>query len=391
MRTLLAVAAAVSANKLDKKGSYTSAVAAGMPIISCPEGYTQEGNRCAKQLIQPQIATCQEGVLQPDNTCLIIQGPLKICPADYVAIGNGCSRTRTAAATLSCPMGYAFEPGHKKAGGVCTKTETVAQWGCPGGTIQQGDICVSEHRVVANIQCPEGTLAQGLSCIHSEIYDCTTGPAYVHKHETHGHKRVLAEDYEEFDLGFEFDESAVERELKKLKGVTNVYPQEQISVVQQKCERRVSVNPLVSCPKGTLVGRECVYAEQQSMVPISPAVNLQTAAPTATCPGGYSPCATGKKKVSSDCCATEETPVHYQCPGGFSLQGDLCQAVRQADWICSTPGYTKHKHHNQQCVQTQYVEPTITYSTQVTCVGKECTEAKVKHSGHGGHNGNFLY
>lgn len=381
----LGVYAAGSGHKITR--SITTPVVTP-PVIQCPDDYRPEANKCVRQIVQPLVPTCTEGILQPDQTCLIILPPQKLCPPEFVLSGGGCMRSATAPAALSCPPEFVFEPGHKKSASICTRaTQGPAVNVCPPGALTTPEGCVVESIVLPAITCPEGTLLQGQVCIRLERYECQ--PALTGN--KHKNKRLLqaVDDTEALERyysgGLDGEGNADQRQLghtpKKIKAIDNDYVA--ISIVGQQCERRIAVPPLLQCPfNSVLLGRECVTTAVVSPIVGPPAINVETAPPVASCPPTFAPCGGFKvsKKHPHECCSAEEAPFTFGCPNGFVFSADTCQAFRPAELICANTGFSKHKHRSE-CIRTQYVEPIITYTAQISCVGQDCN-GKQKHQHH---------
>lgn len=386
MKTLIAVAIVatlqVTLASAGIKGSKKPVVATTTELapadVHCPEGFHPDGPRCFRQVVQPLIPVCPEGILQPDHSCLILAPPFRVCPPEYANHLNTCTRTATAPATLSCPPGFLFEPGHKKTSSICTKVvEGPPGTVCPPGSIQTPGGCIVESVVLPAMSCPENTILTGQACVSVVPADCV--PALGTKH---GKKRVLeaVEDYEadENDL--------ITRQLghapKKVKHVDGKHSE--LAVVAQQCERRTVLPPILQCPPNSvLLGRECVISTVVPAVAGPGQVAVETAPPVATCPANFSPCGGGKhaKKTPYECCLTEEAPSTLGCQNGFVPKGDICQAFRPAEMVCAESGYRKHAH-KPECVRTQYVDPIIHFTADIQCVGPECIGAHMKHAGH---------
>lgn len=388
---LIARTPRAAAGSFGHKGVKAIATPAAVPpIITCPEGFLPEANKCVRQVVQPLIPTCIEGILQPDNSCLILIPPTRLCPPEFASVGLNCIRSATAPAALSCPHDFIFEPGYKKSASVCTRAIQGPPIGiCPQGSIQRPDGCAREHSILPAMICPEGSILNGQVCINTARYDCAPSLPI----SKHNHKRMLAERADPhtvanpLSLEGDVDGFADARELghgvKKIKHVATEIVN--VAIVSQECERRTILPPIFQCPTGgVLLGRECIIVDLLPPIAGPPTINVETAPPTATCPPAFAPCGGFKvnKKHPHECCSSQEAPAAIGCIAGFMQVGDTCQAFRPAELVCAAAGFSKHKHR-AECQRTQYVEPIITYTTQLTCAGNDCA-GKQKHGHHHG-------
>eukprot|EP01054_Gregarina_sp_Poly1_P009750 Gregarina_sp_Poly_1__9749@NODE_620_length_7097_cov_138_674395_g475_i0_p3_GENE_NODE_620_length_7097_cov_138_674395_g475_i0NODE_620_length_7097_cov_138_674395_g475_i0_p3_ORF_typecomplete_len374_score24_06Tme5_EGF_like/PF09064_10/0_54Tme5_EGF_like/PF09064_10/1_2e03Tme5_EGF_like/PF09064_10/8_8e03_NODE_620_length_7097_cov_138_674395_g475_i051066227 len=351
----------------NKKHNTLPAMPPPIPQFICPEGFVMEDSRCAKHLTQPLVPVCSEGILQADNTCLIILPPGRTCPPDMVLVGGTCIRTFTAPAAMECPPGFTYEPGFKKSTSVCVKPIMLPPpMICPPGAAADGEVCIVENIVLPALSCPSGTTLTGNACMRTEVYECgQLGPGG----KKHGGRWLEETDREIVVYDGPVDTYAREdflgasgqRMLGKKGFPRTPADMFEVTVVGQQCERRTLVPPMLNCPAGaTLIGRECVASSIIPRIPGEPLVSVETLPPTASCPPRFVPCGSGhkQKKGGIDCCSQDEAPFVLGCPAAFSLVGGTCQSFRPADFICAQPGFTKHKHKSE-CVAIEYHVPVL--------------------------------
>ena len=129
------------------------------------------------------------------------------------------------------------------------------------------------------------------------------------------------------------------------------------------------------------MGRQCVSFERYPKKEIRPILTVESRAAMATCPPNFAPCGTqNRKHPSTDCCSTSEVRPVLTCSAGFELVGNECRAKHDAEFTCAEPGFARD-FLLDQCVMTQYMEPTITYQAQIQCQGANCNTA-IFDSGH---------
>eukprot|EP01053_Blabericola_migrator_P000702 Blabericola_migrator_1__701@NODE_1174_length_5213_cov_40_985037_g798_i0_p1_GENE_NODE_1174_length_5213_cov_40_985037_g798_i0NODE_1174_length_5213_cov_40_985037_g798_i0_p1_ORF_typecomplete_len390_score49_48_NODE_1174_length_5213_cov_40_985037_g798_i028434012 len=351
---------------------------APIPVLTCPEGFEMEDGRCARHLIQPLVPVCPEGILQPDNTCLLIVPPGRNCPPDMVLVGGTCIRTTTAPAMLECPPDFQFEPGYKKSTSVCIKPIVLPPpMVCPPGSAPEGDLCLVENIIMPALSCPAETILTGNACMKIERYECNKMVGLIGGKKARWLEGIDRDDeivvydgpvdlaYDDmFDLDiFDTvgDELADPRQLGGRKG--HKYPQNyvEIAVVGQQCEQRSLIPPIMNCPEGsTLIGRECITSTTVTRTAGAPLMSVETIPPLQICPSGFAKCggAHKTKRTGHDCCAVEEAPFALGCPAAFNLVNDICQSFRPAEYVCTQPGFVKHKHKSE-CISVEYHVPVV--------------------------------
>jgi len=157
---------------------YKAVISSTTRIASCPSGYSQSGNTCAKGTTSTlsRTASCPTGYSTSGSTCAKTTSSTTTntasCPTGYSKSGNTCAKVTTLTADLMCPIlsGYTYKGRNES---VCNysrgTTETTTKTAsCPTGYSKSGNTCtktVSKNTYKDLIlSCPTGYNEDGVKC-----------------------------------------------------------------------------------------------------------------------------------------------------------------------------------------------------------------------------------
>lgn len=327
-------------------------------VFVCPKGSEQNGTRCRLYTKKNLVPDCGlDGQMHDADQCAKYVHGVHSCRDGKMKNGL-CERFDVQEPLVFCEEDYFLvkgsQPhGHKKEhGAFCYKTNEVGgDRICPWGTIDEGNRCVIYTKFEPIFDCPPGSVQQGRGCTISERYQCEDQVLEAKKAKKssdkgHHHHRRLGK--------------------KQLK--TNTIGKESYVVtdIHQICERTVSVDSTMSCPRDSQYDRQedmcLMITEYPRELALTEPGYLETE-PIVVCPNMYERCyGDGKFKdyLKKDqhalhCCGfTTETPI-VECPIGynFDLASAKCIGLYHPEYVCPPEASGKEGH---SCQIYEYVD-----------------------------------
>eukprot|EP00921_Rhytidocystis_pertsovi_P000003 GHVQ01000006.1.p1 GENE.GHVQ01000006.1~~GHVQ01000006.1.p1 ORF type:complete len:444 (+),score=36.25 GHVQ01000006.1:175-1506(+) len=398
------------------------------PVYTCPEGYNQDGKECGK---------------------VVRSGPVESCPTGSVMTSAGCTVIRPV--VLSCEEGFTKECG-KHHSSKCTCTQTIVEDkvrdACPVGTIDSVDFQYCSKTQLAPIveKCPEGSsqnwhsswkhgvsanalecyvdeflapecscskgepTTEGNKCVLEEVYDCTpeshTVPSFHSRHLLAKKKLKAGQHLHGGNQGTHVHEDGTSKAGHFTK-----------EVLSRTCKRTKVLNPTCECPDGTTKtgmgnvfgkyamkcrARTTVAPEKRCSIDLSPVnddedcFQTKKVMPTYSCAEGFvNSCERNWLHHSEQCKCVQinSGDVLTSCAEGFTEANGKCIKLVDSDFSCER-GSTRA---GDMCESIRIVQPTVTYTTTYSCIGKGCGAMdnhhakKLKAKVHGGHGGSLHY
>lgn len=292
-------------------------------LYSCPSGWTKDGDKCERTLIQP-VASCPSGYTKQGDYCHAVKAADESCPSGYVNGNDGtCYRDETANIS-SCPSGYIKQGNYCRrlidagqscpsgyindGNGTCYKEEDTVIASCPSGYVKTGDYC---RRVIdANQNCPSGyTNGNDGKCYSEQATSVSSCPSGYVKQGNLCHRVINA----------------------------NMNCPSGYSRSGTTCKKDESISATPNCPSGyTRSGSTCSKTETISATP--------------NCPSGYT-------RSGSTCSKTETISATPYCPNGYIRSGTSCtKVVYQSPTGTCPSGYTSY--NSTQCKKVNTYEAT---------------------------------
>jgi len=356
-------------------------------LYSCPSGWTKDGDKCERTLIQP-VTSCPSGYTKQGDYCHAVKAADESCPSGYVNRNDGtCYRDETANiascptgyikqgnycrrlidAGQSCPSGYtngndgkcyqeqssvivSCPSGYSKKGDYCHQVKD-ASMNCPSGYIRTDEQCNRIEVKDANSKCPSGYTISGGTCKKNESKAATAScpNGYSNYNSTQCKKTTTYEAVPSCPSGYIFIDYNGGYCYKK----TPVAPDAVI------CPSGFSYNPAtkgcyrggeyelyidVVCPTGAIKQTPNCWFESRKSVDWT--CSSGGVSDGSTCRVNqladkiYS-CSAGWSKNGTNCYRTLSEPISYSCSTGFTLNGDLCKRTLTQDVIYScSNGYS---------------------------------------------------